>query len=854
MNPIVVLKFGGTSVANASCWNHIAEIVSKKHKNGKKVFLVCSAPSQISNLLERGLSEALTSSHHATLEAIKTTYTKLAQDLGIDAQELIEHHFNELDKKLLGIALLQEKPPRIHAQVMAFGELLLSHLGARYLQNQQLDCLRLDARDYLKALTSEQDPYQHYLSCTCDDSNPALKSDIDNSSHDTFITQGFIASNDHGNTVLLGRGGSDTSAAYFSAMLNAERCEIWTDVPGVYTADPRLIPNARMLKFLGYQEAQELAALGGKVLHPQSIQPLADKHIPLVIKYTQEPEREGTRIGDATATSNMEIKAISMRKSVRLISIDTMRMWQQVGFLADIFAVFKKYHLSVDLVSTSESNLTVTLDDNHASRDQTITQAALDELNHYGETKMIGPCAAISIIGRNMRSNLQKLSMVLDIFKSKQVYLLAQAANDLNLTFVVDEDDAERLMQQMHQALIEANASDYLLAHTWAEEFGIAATLPDAFWQQKRQAILTTMQDGEAHYIYDLDTVKRQANKLMQLDQLDKVFYSIKANHHIDILTEIVNAGLGLECVSIQELHYIRQHFPNFSVDNILFTPNFADKHEYQQAFSQGVHVTVDNLYPLQAWPEIFAKQNILLRIDCGAGDGHHRYVCTAGSDSKFGIPIDEIDTCKQALTACQARVVGLHSHTGSGILTPNNWAANAKALSTVLEHFPDVTILDIGGGLGVVEKPGQSPLDLQAVNETLKSIKAAYPQLQLWLEPGRYVVAEAGALVAKVTQIKHKTNHLYVGINTGMNALIRPALYGAYHHIVNLNKLDQAATTRTTIVGPICESGDVMGTARMLPECEEGDIILIANAGAYGEVMSSSYNMRDCPTAITLK
>jgi diaminopimelate decarboxylase/aspartate kinase len=154
--------------------------------------------------------------------------------------------------------------------------------------------------------------------------------------------------------------------------------------------------------------------------------------------------------------------------------------------------------------------------------------------------------------------------------------------------------------------------------------------------------------------------------------------------------------------------------------------------------------------------------------------------------------------------------------------------------------------MLDLGGGLGVPETSGQDGLDMTELDQSIAAIKAANPDLEFWLEPGRYIVAEAGVMLASVTQTKGKAGIRYVGVSTGMNSLIRPALYGAYHEIVNLTRLDEPAEQVVNVVGPICETGDKLGTDRLLPECTEGDILLVANAGAYGYVMSSKYNLRE--------
>ena len=209
-------------------------------------------------------------------------------------------------------------------------------------------------------------------------------------------------------------------------------------------------------------------------------------------------------------------------------------------------------------------------------------------------------------------------------------------------------------------------------------------------------------------------------------------------------------------------------------------------------------------------------------------------------------MPLFEIDELVDLAKKAGARVVGLHAHTGSGVLAPDAWLNTGRQLQLLLDRLPDVRHVDVGGGLGVPEKAGQPPLDLRALDAVLREVKNGLGDRQLFLEPGRYVVAQAGVLLARVTQTKGKGDVQYVGIATGMNSLIRPALYGAYHDIVNLTRLGKPATELVTVVGPICETGDRLGSDRLLPPAKEDDVLLIANAGAYGYAMSSHYNLRD--------
>jgi len=173
------------------------------------------------------------------------------------------------------------------------------------------------------------------------------------------------------------------------------------------------------------------------------------------------------------------------------------------------------------------------------------------------------------------------------------------------------------------------------------------------------------------------------------------------------------------------------------------------------------------------------------------------------------------------------------------------SWSETANTLLSVAQHFPQLRTINVGGGLGVPDSHEQAALDLGNLDVALRATRQSRPDLSVWLEPGRYLVAAAGVLLVRVTQTKSKADMRYVGVSTGMNSLIRPALYGAWHEIVNLSRLDEPATELVNVVGPICESADFLGHDRLLPPTREGDVLLIANTGAYGHAMSSHYNLR---------
>ncbi|AEN73059.1 aspartate kinase [Rhodothermus marinus SG0.5JP17-172] len=846
----VVLKFGGTSVSTLPRWETIARIVRDRLAEGLRPVVVCSALSGISNALDRLLAEAMAGRGEAALEGIRRPHLELGRAMGLDAEALLRPYFEELERITLGAALLREVTPRLQARVMAMGELMATTLGAAYLNRIGLTTQWWDARELLEAVDEAHgNEARRYLSVACDyRPDPALQERLAAAPAEVILTQGFIARNSRGETVLLGRGGSDTSAAYLAAKLQAERLEIWTDVPGMFTANPRQIPSARLLRHLDYDEAQELATTGAKVLHPRCLEPVRAYGIPLHVKCTDHPELEGTIVSADALDVGPRVKAISCKTGITLVSMDTVGMWQQVGFLADVFGVFKRHGLSIDLIATSETNVTVSLDPQANALQSAQLEALVEDLSAYCQARVIAPCAVVSLVGRHIRALLDELTPAFEVFAEHHVYLISQAASDLNFSFVVDEDQADRLVRRLHAELFGRIEADTLFGPTWRELFApkAEAAVARPWWHRRRSELLALAATQAPCYVYDEGTLRTQLEALRRLRSVDRIFYALKANDHPDVLRVFHEAGLGFECVSAGELEHVRTLFPELAPERLLFTPNFAPADEYRRGFELGAFVTLDNLHPLEAWPELFRNRNVLVRFDPGRGDGHHRYVRTAGAQSKFGIAPAQAKRLRELADRLGLRIVGLHAHVGSGILLPETWAETALFLAELAEtYFPDVRYLDVGGGLGVPERTGAPGLDLEAVEAHLHRFKTAHPRFELWLEPGRFLVAEAGVLLARVTQVKEKGGARYAGVETGMNSLIRPALYGAYHEIVNLTRLDAPATQTVDVVGPICETGDVLGHGRRLPDTREGDVLLIAQAGAYGAVMSSHYNRR---------
>ena len=849
----IVLKFGGTSVSSAKSWSTVASVLRDRIAEGYRPVVVHSALSGVTTALDTVAEAALARQHSPLIAQIDERHDELAAELGLapeEAAELLRPSRAELREVAEGIALVGELTPRTRARLLALGERMATRLGAAYLRSQGLATTWLDARDFMTSLESRPgNEHAAYLAAECSaDADPDLVARLAGV-EGVPLTQGFVARNSDGETVVLGRGGSDTAAAYIAGKLSAEHLEIWTDVPGMFTADPRVVPSARLLLQLDYREAQEIATTGSKVLHPRCVPAMREREIPLHVFSTLMPQVQGTVIRLGAAEGPAQLKAISCKKRVLLVSMETVGMWHEVGFLAKAFEVFGRLGLSIDLVSTSETNVTVSLDEEANLLEAETLDLLLEELGRICRVTIIRSCAAVSLVGRRIRALLHRLGPALQVFEQQRIHLLSQAASDLNLTVVVDEDQADRLVRLLHAQLIAQSGSSEVFGPSWEQLQPDESQRPvrrERWWERKRDALLACLGDEQSAYVYDLETVDRRLASLGTLDAVDRVLYAMKANANVEILERARAAGAGFETVSPGELDLVLATFPDIDRGEILFTPNFAPRDEYRYGLELGVQVTLDSSYPLRSWPDLFGGSELFLRIDPGVGRGHHDKVRTAGAEAKFGIPLSELEEVAALADAAGASIVGVHAHAGSGILTPEHWEQIAETLTEAASHFPDVRTFDLGGGLGVPEKPAQDPLDLEKVAAGLRHVKETHPDMSLWIEPGRFVVAESGVILARVTQTKGKDATRYVGIATGMNSLIRPALYGSYHEIVNLTRLDEEPTERVNVVGPICETGDTLGLDRLLPPTQEGDVLLIANTGAYGIVMSSHYNLRD--------
>lgn len=473
--PWVVLKFGGTSVSSVERWETIAAEIGRCAREGLRPLVVCSALSQVSNQLEKLLSEAgVGGDAGAGLERLRELHHALAAALGLDVEGLFADDFEELERTLLGIALTREVTPRLRARVVSTGELLSTRLGAAWLRRRGVRAVWQDARELLEALSeprSAASEERRFLSASCSDQrDPALDARLGDLDGDVVVTQGFLARGADGETVLLGRGGSDTSAAYFAARLGAERLEIWTDVPGLFTANPAQVPDARLLRRVGYVEAAELASRGAKILHPRCLAPVRRHGVPLHVRCTPWPDAEGTIIENRPAPDRPGVLGVATRQNLTLIRLDLEAAWQRVGVIADVASCFQRLGLSIDLLASSPSNVTVILDSAANELSDPVLEALKHELSEIGTPRIDRGVASVSLVGTSIAGVLHELGPLLEEFEHETVHLLSHAANDLSLTIVVDQGGSERLVRVLHERLFGRFRAEWGdLGPTWRE-------------------------------------------------------------------------------------------------------------------------------------------------------------------------------------------------------------------------------------------------------------------------------------------------------------------------------------------------------------------------------------------------
>jgi len=338
------------------------------------------------------------------------------------------------------------------------------------------------------------------------------------------------------------------------------------------------------------------------------------------------------------------------------------------------------------------------------------------------------------------------------------------------------------------------------------------------------------------------------------------IYYSAKANTNLELLRILEGEGAHVDAVSPGEVYIAKE--AGFSSDRILFTGTSVRDDELDYLIKEDVLINIDSLSQLGRLLERHVPEVISFRVNPIHGAGHHEYVVTAGKTPKFGLWRDDVvEAYRRAADAGVSRF-GIQMHIGSGILEPQ---PHLRATETLLDIAGKVTsklglsleFIDLGGGFGVPYRPRDEPLDVEALANRLITLieegneKLSLGNPEIWIEPGRYLVADAGVLLTKINTIKQTPHKKFAGVDAGFNTLLRPTLYNSYHHILLANRTREPHNERYDVVGPICETGDVLAENRSLPKLSEGDLLTILTTGAYGYSMSSQYNSRPRPAEV---
>ena len=364
---------------------------------------------------------------------------------------------------------------------------------------------------------------------------------------------------------------------------------------------------------------------------------------------------------------------------------------------------------------------------------------------------------------------------------------------------------------------------------------------------------------GTPVYVVDLDRVRENYGRLADAFGDAHLLYAVKANAGHEVLAALADAGAGAECASAGELK--RALDAGFAHEDVHYTPVNPPARDLDYAVDAlsgtATTVTIGSRDTLDRLAERDFSGRVCVRVHPGVGAGHSAEGAT-GADAKFGIPAEDVPAVIESADARGFEVVGIHAHTGSGLLTDGDLENHRRVLDVladVVRASPvDLDFVDAGGGFGVPYREDEEPLDLDAVAAQTRDAFADL-DVELVLEPGRYVVADAGVLLTRVNTTKSAGDTRLAGVDAGMTTLLRPALYDAYHAVRNLAPdADDRPLRRTSVVGPVCESADVLATDRDLPRPERGDLFAIGNAGAYGIEMASTYNSRPRPPVVALE
>ncbi|MGA8085959.1 MAG: lysine-sensitive aspartokinase 3 [Terracidiphilus sp.] len=452
---LVVMKFGGTSVEDPAAINRTASIVAGRVAAGKQTVVVVSAMAKVTDQLLRAAAAAAKGDRTGAL-AISSRLRARHRDTACaliktpaDASalcNLIEQKFDSLDEILRGLAAILELTPRISDLVVSYGERLSSRIIAAAFIERGINASHVDAREVI--VTDSQFGKAAPLDVPIEKrAVEHLRPLLDHGK--IPVIGGFIASNEEGITTTLGRGGSDFTAALLGGALAAGAIEIWTDVDGIMTSDPRVCPDALRVKVISFEEAAELAYFGAKVLHPATILPAVRKNIPVLVLNSRNPANEGTRIISIAPHCSSPFKSIAVKKKLSIIDVVASRMLMTHGYLKAIFDIFDKHQCPVDMVSTSEVSVSLTVDSN----DKLPLIAA--DLSQLADVKYEGKKALVCLVGEDIRGQSGMAAQVFGAIKHVNVRMISQGASEINMSFMIEEDDADEAVRSLHAAFFK---------------------------------------------------------------------------------------------------------------------------------------------------------------------------------------------------------------------------------------------------------------------------------------------------------------------------------------------------------------------------------------------------------------
>jgi aspartate kinase len=443
------MKFGGSSVRDSQMILRVIEIAQMSLSEAP--VLVASAMGKTTDKLVDAARTAELGEEAAArqfIDQIESDHLGAATELsaGVERESLLQTVsglIGELRSLVHGISLIRECSPRSRDAVLSFGERLSTSIIAAAAREQGLQTTLVDARTLIRTDAS-------FTAAAPDmETTSGLVSKAINPQPGTLVvTQGFIASTSDGVTTTLGRGGSDFSATILGAALGADSVEIWTDVDGIMTADPRIIDGARTIPAISYDEAAELAYFGAKVVHPYTILPAVRQEIPVWVKNTSHPEKPGTEI--TSRADGAGVRAVASKSGITLVTIKSSRMLNAYGFLHAIFSVFDRHKVSVDLVATSEVSVSMTVDS------ATDLNPLEQELRELGRVEIDHGKSIVCLVGRDLIQSPGFVSSVFAAVDPAQVRLISLGSSQINLSLVVDESDTEDVLRRLHESLLNS--------------------------------------------------------------------------------------------------------------------------------------------------------------------------------------------------------------------------------------------------------------------------------------------------------------------------------------------------------------------------------------------------------------